>query len=47
MLQALTRVFGSRNDRLIKNFGRFVREAERLEASLQALSDESLRAKTA
>jgi preprotein translocase subunit SecA len=46
VLQALTRVFGSRNDRLVKNFGRFVREANAFEASLQALTDESLRAKT-
>ena len=27
MLQALTRVFGSRNDRLVKNYTRLVREA--------------------
>src|SRR6185312_2305536 len=47
VLQALTRVFGSRNERLIKGFGRMVREAKAQEASLSALSDEQLRAKTA
>ena len=46
MLQALTRVFGSRNDRLVKNYTRLVREATALEPSLQGLSDEALRAKT-
>ncbi|HEY1726484.1 MAG TPA: preprotein translocase subunit SecA [Steroidobacteraceae bacterium] len=47
MLQALTRVFGSRNDRLIKGYGRQVREAQALEASLQALPDLALQGKTA
>jgi preprotein translocase subunit SecA len=46
VLQALTRVFGSRNERLIKGFGRMVRSANALEPALQALSDEQLRAKT-
>ena len=46
MLPALTRVFGSRNDRLVKNYTRLVREATALEPSLQGLSDEALRAKT-
>ena len=46
MLQALTRVFGSRNDRLVKNYTRLVREATALEPALQGLSDETLRAKT-
>ncbi len=46
MLQALTRVFGSRNDRLVKNYTRLVREATALEPRLQGLSDEALRAKT-
>ena len=46
MLQALTRVFGSRNDRLVKNYTRLVREATALEPALQGLSDEALRAKT-
>jgi preprotein translocase subunit SecA len=47
VLQALTRVFGSRNDRLIKSYGRMVREASAQEAALQALPDDALRAKTA
>jgi preprotein translocase subunit SecA len=47
VLQALTRVFGSRNDRLVKGFGRLVREANAHESALQGLSDEALAAKTA
>jgi preprotein translocase subunit SecA len=47
VLQALTRVFGSRNDRLVKNYTRLVRDATAQEASLQALSDDALRGKTA
>ncbi|HEX4024967.1 MAG TPA: hypothetical protein VHX52_09740, partial [Steroidobacteraceae bacterium] len=46
MLEALTRVFGSRNDRLIRSYGRMVRAAVALEPSLQALPDEALRHKT-
>ncbi len=46
MLQALTRVFGSRNDRLVKSYTRLVRDATAQESALQALSDEALRAKT-
>ncbi len=46
MLQLLTRVFGSRNERLVRGFGRAVRAANQLEAQIQALSDEGLRAKT-
>jgi preprotein translocase subunit SecA len=47
LLQTLTRVFGSRNDRLVKGYGRAVREAQDFEPALQALSDEALRDKTA
>jgi preprotein translocase subunit SecA len=47
VLQTLTRVFGSRNDRLIKSYGRIVREAQAFEPALQPLSDEALQAKTA
>jgi preprotein translocase subunit SecA len=47
VLQALTRVFGSRNDRLIKSYGRMVRDAASHEKALKELSDEGLRAKTA
>ncbi len=46
MLQVLTRVFGSRNQRLLKEYERSVREANRLEATIQALTDEQLKAKT-
>ncbi len=46
MLQTLTRVFGSRNDRLIKSYGRMVRDAAAHEGALEALSDEALRGKT-
>jgi len=43
----LSNVFGSRNQRLLKGYGRLVTEANALEPSLQALDDEALRAKTA
>jgi preprotein translocase subunit SecA len=46
VLQALTRVFGSRNDRLVKSYSRLVREATAQEPRLQGLSDDALRAKT-
>ena len=46
MLQALTRVFGSRNDRLIQAYGRMVRDAKRSRPLCRQLSDEALRAKT-
>ena len=47
MLKALTRVFGSRNERLVKSYGRPVRASAAFEPVLQALSDEQLRGKTA
>ena len=46
MLQFLTRVFGSRNERLVRGYGRYVHAANELEPTIQALSDEGLRAKT-
>src|ERR1700737_4311861 len=46
LLQFLTRVFGSRNERLVRSYGRYVRAANDLEPTIQALSDEGLRAKT-
>jgi len=46
LLNLLTRVFGSRNDRLVRGYGRYVRVAAELEPTIQALSDEGLRAKT-
>ena len=43
----LTRVFGSRNDRLIKRYNKSVQRINALEPAMSALSDEALRAKTA
>jgi preprotein translocase subunit SecA len=44
--QLLTRVFGSRNERIVRGQGRAVRIASQLESQIKALSDEALRAKT-
>ena len=44
--QFLTKIFGSRNQRLLKAYGRNVERINALEASISALSDEALRAKT-
>jgi preprotein translocase subunit SecA len=44
--QLLTRVFGSRNERIVRGHGRAVRAANQLEQQIQALPDEGLRAKT-
>ena len=46
MLQFLTRLFGSRNERLVRSYGRYVRAAAELEPSIQKLSDDELRGKT-
>jgi preprotein translocase subunit SecA len=46
VLNFLTRLFGSRNDRIIRGYEATVRKANALEQSLQALSDEALSAKT-
>jgi preprotein translocase subunit SecA len=46
VLQFLSRVFGSRNQRLLKGYGRYVAEANALEPAMQSLTDEQLRAKT-
>ncbi|MHB8814679.1 MAG: preprotein translocase subunit SecA [Steroidobacteraceae bacterium] len=46
MLDTLKRIFGSRNDRLIRGYGRYIRAAKDLEPGLKASSDEALRAKT-
>ncbi len=42
----LTKIFGSRNQRLLKKLQTSVRAINALEASLEALSDEALKAKT-
>jgi preprotein translocase subunit SecA len=43
----LTKIFGSRNDRLIKQYSARVRQINALEAGISALSDDELRGKTA
>ncbi|MFZ5607830.1 MAG: preprotein translocase subunit SecA [Pseudomonadota bacterium] len=43
----LTSIFGSRNERLLKQYGAVVRKINALEPQMQALSDEALKAKTA
>jgi preprotein translocase subunit SecA len=42
----LKKIFGSRNERLLKQYGRTVREINALEPEMSRLSDEQLRAKT-
>jgi len=44
--RVLKTLFGSRNDRLLKQYGRIVRQINALEPSVAALSDEQLAAKT-
>jgi preprotein translocase subunit SecA len=46
VLQLLTRLLGSRNERLVRSFGRDVRAAAQFETAVHALSDEALKAKT-
>ncbi|EHQ51419.1 preprotein translocase subunit SecA [Ectothiorhodospira sp. PHS-1] len=47
MVTSLVRkIFGSRNDRLVKRYGKQVGRINELEADLKALSDEQLRART-
>ncbi len=43
----LTRIFGSRNERLLKQYGQTVRQINALEPAISALSDDELRARTA
>ena len=47
MASFLTKIFGSRNDRLIKQYRRKVAAINKLESEMKALSDEQLKAKTA
>ncbi len=44
--ELLTKIFGSRNDRLIKQYRRKVDAINKLEPAMQALTDEQLKAKT-
>jgi preprotein translocase subunit SecA len=46
VLKTLTRLFGSRNDRVVRRFGRTVRTTSALEPTIKALTDDELRAKT-
>jgi len=43
----LTKIFGSRNERLLRQYGHVVRRVNALEPAVSALSDDELRAKTA
>jgi preprotein translocase subunit SecA len=47
VFQFLTRIFGSRNERIVTGYSTLVTEAGRHEAAIKALSDEALSAKTA
>src|SRR5438067_6910224 len=42
----LTKIFGSRNERLLKQYGQVVRQINALEPAISALTDDELRAKT-
>jgi len=42
----LTKIFGSRNERLLKQYAQVVQEINALEPAFAALTDEELRAKT-
>ena len=44
--ELLTKIFGSRNDRLIKQYQRKVAQINKLEPAIQALSDAELQGKT-
>ncbi|MBS0320848.1 MAG: preprotein translocase subunit SecA [Proteobacteria bacterium] len=46
MTSILTRIFGSRNERLLKQYAEAVRATNKLEPAMAALTDEALRAKT-
>ncbi len=45
-LNLLTKIFGSRNDRLLKQYRKTVERINALESSLESLSDDELRGKT-
>ena len=42
----LKKIFGSRNDRLIKQYSQIVQKINGFEAAISALSDDALRGKT-
>ncbi|GAA5218920.1 preprotein translocase subunit SecA [Corallincola platygyrae] len=45
-VKALTKLFGSRNERVLKRYRKVVNQINALEADLESLSDEALKAKT-
>nr|WP_320012901.1 preprotein translocase subunit SecA [uncultured Desulfobulbus sp.] len=45
--KVLTKVFGSKNERIVKRYRRMVQEINELEPAIEPLSDEELKAKTA
>ena len=47
MLHSIKRLFGSRNQRVLRRYGRIVAATNQLEKGLQALDDAALKAKTA
>jgi preprotein translocase subunit SecA len=47
VLQFLTRVFGSRNERIVRSYRGLATQANKFEAAFEALSDEALGGKTA
>ena len=46
-MAVFTKLFGSRNDRLVKQYGKVVKRINQLEATMQALDDAAIGAKTA
>jgi preprotein translocase subunit SecA len=46
-INVFTQIFGSRNQRLLKGYSRLVAQANALEPTMQAASDDALREKTA
>ena len=46
MANVLTRIFGSRNQRLLRQFSKAVDQINGMEEALKGLSDDDLRAKT-
>ena len=46
MLNPLKKIFGSRNDRLLKTYRKTIDSINAAEAQLEQLDDEQLRAKT-
>ncbi len=46
MANMLTRIFGSRNQRLLRQYGKIVKKINAMEEGVKALDDAGLRAKT-